>query len=216
MTDFGYMRVSTVDQNHDTQYEALLKYGVEHHDIFKDTMSGAKASRPGLDALLARMKSGDRLIVWKIDRLGRSILDILQLCEDLQQRGITVFSLTNNFDLSTPDGRLVFNILCAVAQMERELTSERTREALALAKKRGKNIGAKRKYSDEQYRLIYRLRQDGYSYGQICKKTGMKKNQVIYLAHHTRDMAKDPDQRKILEGKAKSNNPIHVEVDDIL
>jgi DNA invertase Pin-like site-specific DNA recombinase len=214
MTDFGYMRVSTVDQNHDVQEDALLKYGIEFHDIYSDKMSGAKIRRPGLDLLLSIVKEGDRIVVWKIDRLGRSILDILQLCEKLEKKGVSVVSLTNNFDLSTPDGRLVFNILCAVAQMERELIAERTREGMAAAKRRGQQIGAKRKYTDEQYRLVYKLRKEGFSYGKIEKKTGMKRNQVIYLSKHTQKLAECPKQRKILEGELPERNSAHMQ--DIL
>lgn len=138
----GYARVSTADQDLALQTDALNKAGCEK--LFTDKASGAKANRPGLVEALRFARAGDCIVVWKLDRLGRSIQGLITLAADLSARKIDFRSLTDGFDTSTASGRLLFHILASVAEMERELIKERTIAGLAAARKKG-GIGSGRK-----------------------------------------------------------------------
>ena len=133
----GYARVSTPDQDLTLQTDALAKAGCEK--LFTDKMTGAKLDRPGLAAALSHARAGDCLVVWKLDRLGRTMKGLVELAADLATRGINLRSLTDGIDTSGPTGRLVFNILASIAEMERELIRERT--IAGLAARRGKGGG---------------------------------------------------------------------------
>ncbi|HCZ3560526.1 TPA: recombinase family protein, partial [Escherichia coli] len=135
----GYIRVSTNDQNTGLQRNALECAGCEQ--IFEDKMSGNTTQRPGLKRALKKLKPGDTLMVWKLDRLGRSMRHLVALTDELQQQGINFRSLTDNIDTSTPMGRFFFHIMGALAEMERELIVERTRAGLAAARERGRTGG---------------------------------------------------------------------------
>lgn len=134
----GYMRVSTDSdrQNTDLQKDALLNTGVDERNIFSDHSSGAKDDRDGLKKALEYLKAGDCLIVWKLDRLGRSLPHLLDIISDLQGRKISFRSLTENIDTTTPQGELFFHIFGALAQYERSLIRERIMAGLESAKKR--------------------------------------------------------------------------------
>ncbi len=139
-TMIGYARVSTADQNLHLQEDALKKAGC--YRIFSDVVSGAKDKRPGLDDALAFLREGDTLVVWKIDRLGRSTAHLIQIIEDLRQRGIAFHSLTDaNFDTRTSEGKLIFHIFAILADYERSRIRERTIAGLAAAKARGRKGG---------------------------------------------------------------------------
>lgn len=138
----GYARVSTSDQDLTAQVDALAKAGCER--VFTDKASGSKADRPGLAEALAFLRAGDCLVIWKLDRLGRSIHGLIELAADLSQRRVDFRSLTDGFDTATASGRLLFHILSAVAEMERELIKERTIAGLAAARARG-GVGGGRK-----------------------------------------------------------------------
>jgi DNA invertase Pin-like site-specific DNA recombinase len=138
----GYARVSTVDQDLTLQTDALNKAGCEK--LFTDKASGAKADRPGLAEAMHFARAGDCIVVWKLDRLGRSIHGLITLAADLAARKIDFRSLTDGFDTSTASGRLLFHILASVAEMERELIKERTSAGLAAARRKG-GIGRGRK-----------------------------------------------------------------------
>ena len=138
----GYARVSTADQDLALQTDALTKAGCER--LFTDKASGAKADRPGLAEALHFARAGDCIVVWKLDRLGRSIQGLIFLAADLSARKVDFRSLTDGFDTSTASGRLLFHILASVAEMERELIKERTVAGLAAARKKG-GIGSGRK-----------------------------------------------------------------------
>lgn len=139
-TLIGYARVSTADQNMAMQIEALEAAGC--HRIFSDVASGAKSNRPGLDEALAFMRPGDTLLVWKIDRLGRSTSHLVQIIEDLRERGIAFRSLNDpGMDTSTSTGKLIFGFFAMLADFERELIRERTKAGLASAKARGRSAG---------------------------------------------------------------------------
>ncbi len=137
----GYARVSTGDQNLDLQKNALIR--AECDLIFEDMASGKNAQRPGLKKALRRLRNGDTLVVWKLDRLGRSVRDLITLVSNLQARGIHFRSLTDSIDTSTPAGRFFFHVMSALAEMERELIVERTRAGLAAAREQGR-IGGRR------------------------------------------------------------------------
>jgi DNA invertase Pin-like site-specific DNA recombinase len=137
----GYGRISTSDQNLDMQMDALQKAGAVR--VFEDVASGAKADRPGLAAALAYLRQGDTLVVWKLDRLGRSMPHLVETVAELERRGIGFRSLTENIDTTTANGRLVFHLFAALADFERDLIRERTRAGLAVAAARG-NKGGRR------------------------------------------------------------------------
>ena len=133
----GYSRVSTNDQKTDLQIDALNKAGCEK--IFTDKgVSGSKTDRPQLNKALEHLREGDTLVIWKLDRLGRSLPHLLKLSEDLKKRGIHLKSLQDPIDTSSPGGELVFNIFCSLAQFERDLIAERTNAGLSAARARGR------------------------------------------------------------------------------
>lgn len=135
----GYARVSTQDQDPALQLDALRLAGcVQTH---QDQVSGSVRARPGLDAALASLVAGDVLVVWKLDRLGRSLAHLIELVGDLAGRGVGFRSLSDAIDTTTAGGRLVFHIMGSLAEFERSLISERTRAGLAAAKRRGRMIG---------------------------------------------------------------------------
>lgn len=138
----GYARVSTSDQDLTLQTDALTRAGCEK--LFTDKVSGAKLNRPGLIEALNFMRAGDTLVIWKLDRLGRSIQGLIELAADLSARKVDFRSLTDGFDTSTPSGRLLFHILASVAEMERELIKERTIAGLAAARAKGGTGGGRK------------------------------------------------------------------------
>ena len=138
----GYARVSTRDQNLDLQIEALKKAGCER--IFKEKISGATKERPELDALLSQLREGDTVVVWKLDRLGRSLKNIIELVLDFNAKKVTVKGITDGVDTSTSNGRLFLNIMASLAEYERELIRERTNAGLSAAKARGRLGGRPR------------------------------------------------------------------------
>jgi len=145
---YGYARISTVDQNADMQKKALEQAGCD--PIFTDKLSGATTKRPQLTRCLNKLKEGDTLIVWKLDRLARSLRDLIAIIEDLQQRGIHFRSLTEEINTGTPGGKLTFHIFAALAEFERGLIIERTREGMKAARARGVRTGPPPKLTPQQ------------------------------------------------------------------
>lgn len=139
----GYMRVSSTDdrQSVDLQRDALTAAGVDGRHLYSDKASGARDDRAGLKACLEYMAPGDTLVVWKLDRLGRSLPHLLAIVTDLKVRGVAFRSLTEQMDTTTPHGELLFSIFGALAQYERALTRERIMAGLAAAKRRGRHGG---------------------------------------------------------------------------
>lgn len=146
----GYARISTEDQSLDLQTDALRAIGAD--PVFTDMASGATSARPGLDALLKEAKAGDRIVVWRLDRLGRSLIHLAALAADLERRGIGLQSLTDGVDTSTPTGKLIYGILGSMAEFERESIRERVRAGMAAAKRSGLHVGRPRKMSAEHAR----------------------------------------------------------------
>ena len=132
----GYARVSTDDQSLDSQTDALSAAGAEK--VFADKISGSRRARPDLDRMLEQLRDGDVVTVTKYDRLARSLKDLLEIVEAIRERGAGFRSLAEDIDTTTPAGRLVFHVFASIAQFERERISERTREGLASARKRGR------------------------------------------------------------------------------
>lgn len=162
----GYVRVSTNDQNTALQRNALESAGCEL--IFEDKISGRVADRPGLKKLLRTLSEGDTLVVWKLDRLGRSMRHLVVLVEELRDRGINFRSLTDSIDTSTPMGRFFFHVMGALAEMERELIVERTRAGLAAAKAEGRIGGRRPKFTSEQWSQMGRLIAAGESRQRVA------------------------------------------------
>jgi DNA invertase Pin-like site-specific DNA recombinase len=135
----GYARVSTEDQNLDLQRDALKQAGCEQ--IYTDRVSGTKAERKGLTEALSHLRSGDTLVVWRLDRLGRSLRHLIDTVTDLQEREIGFKSLQESIDTTTSGGKLVFHIFGALAEFEREIIRERTKAGLTAARARGKSGG---------------------------------------------------------------------------
>jgi len=137
----GYARVSTNEQNLDLQRDALLRAGVSSKDIYTDKVTGVKAERPGLTLALSHLRKGDTLVVWRLDRLGRSLRHLIETVTNLNEQGISFRSLTENIDTSTATGILVFQIFGALAEFERNLIKERTVAGLQAARARGRTGG---------------------------------------------------------------------------
>lgn len=152
---YGYARVSTDDQTTDLQRDALERAGCDR--ILTDVASGARAHRPELDHMLDLLREGDAVVVWKLDRLGRSMRNLVDLMTMFDERGVRFRSLTESIDTSTPGGTLVFNIFGSLAQFERDLIRERTRAGLEAARARGRKGGRPAKLDEKQVREVRRL-----------------------------------------------------------
>ncbi len=139
--NIGYARISTGDQNLDLQRDALLAAGCDESKIFTDRLSGSKDDRPGLAQALAYVRAGDTLVVWRLDRLGRSLSHLIQTTTGLEDRGVGFRSLQEGIDTTTSGGKLVFHIFGALAEFERSLIRERTNAGLKAARARGRNGG---------------------------------------------------------------------------
>lgn len=167
----GYARVSTTDQNPDLQLDALKAAGAVR--VFTDKASGSSMERPQLQRCLRYLNPGDVLVVWRIDRLGRSLVDLVSVVSDLAERKIQFRSLTEAIDTTTPGGELVFHIFAALAQMERRLISERTKAGLAAAKERGRIGGRPTVMTPERIKAAKGMKSDGISTAQIARTLGV-------------------------------------------
>jgi len=164
----GYARVSTADQTLALQQDALEKAGCTK--IFNDVMSGAKAERKGLVEALAYVREGDTLVVWRLDRLGRSLKDLIEQLTQLHKRNIGFKSLTENIDTTTPGGKLIFHIFGALAEFERDLIKERTNAGLLAARARGRKGGRPKALTEKKAAMVRALYADkSNSINDICK-----------------------------------------------
>lgn len=168
----GYARVSTEEQNLDLQINALKSIGCHEDNIFTDKVSGSKTNRPGLDHCLEKLNSGDILVVWRLDRLGRSMSHLVKLIEELRQLGIRFKSICDGaIDTTTASGELIFNIFSSLAQFERRLIQERTRAGLSAARARGRLGGRKSiPFNDPKVRMAQKMHEDkSMKIEEICK-----------------------------------------------
>jgi DNA invertase Pin-like site-specific DNA recombinase len=170
----GYARVSTDDQNLDLQHDALKKAGCEQ--IYEDQLSGARAERPGLQQALAYARSGDTLVVWRLDRLSRSLKDLIDMVATLETKGIGLKSLQESIDTTVSSGKLVFHIFGALAEFERNLIRERTQAGLAAARARGRKGGRPKSLNQDKQALTVKFYEEKkHSIDQICKMMGVSK-----------------------------------------
>jgi DNA invertase Pin-like site-specific DNA recombinase len=180
----GYARVSTDDQKLDLQLDALKKAGCER--IFDDRISGAKSDRPGLREALNVCRSGDTLVVWRLDRLGRSLKDLIAMAETLKEQGIGFKSITESIDTTTPGGQLIFHMFGALAEFERNLIRERVNAGLSAARARGK-VGGRPKLLDanKQQLAVDLYAGRKHSIKEICEMLGVSKTTLYaYLDGH--------------------------------
>src|ERR687886_1558647 len=178
----GYARVSTDEQNLDLQLSALKQAGCEQ--IYTDKVSGTKATRPGLENVFSHLRSGDTFVVWRLDRLGRSLRHLIDTVTDLQDKGIEFKSITESIDTTTSGGKLVFHIFGALAEFEREIIRERTSAGLRAARARGKNGGRPKAMTEKQVAMLRQLAADrDYSVNEICKTLGISRRTFYRYAN---------------------------------
>jgi DNA invertase Pin-like site-specific DNA recombinase len=188
----GYARVSTKDQDHALQLDALRKAGCER--IFEETASGTKEDRPELAKMLGMFRKDDTLVVWRLDRLARSIRHLIQIAADLQERGVHLKSLSDNIDTSTASGELHFHMLAALAQFERKLIQERVNAGLASARAAGRIGGRPAKLTPEQIHKAGDLIAAGHSVASVAKDYGV----------HRATLGRALDDAKTLNGSNRN------------
>lgn len=177
----GYMRVSTGDQNHDLQRDALTAAGCER--IFQDVISGAKETRNGLSEALAALQPGDTFVVWRLDRLGRSLLHLVTTVNKLADRQVGFRSLQEGFDTTHNGGRLVFHIFASLAEFERGVIRERVTAGMAAARKRGRVGGRPRSMDEKKLKMARTLLDDGSSVSEVCEALSVSQATLYrYLA----------------------------------
>jgi DNA invertase Pin-like site-specific DNA recombinase len=177
----GYMRVSSDGDRQvvDLQRDALLAAGVDERHLYEDHASGSRGDRPGLAAALAFLRSGDCLVVWKLDRLGRSLPHLLSTVTDLKMRGVAFRSLTEQIDTTTPQGEFLFHIFGALAQFERSLTQERVMAGLAAARRRGRRGGRPSAIDAEKLAAVVAALDGGATKAAVCRTFGIKRSTLI-------------------------------------
>lgn len=185
----GYARISTTDQTLALQHDALT--AAKCAPIYTDTMSGTKDRRPGLEQALSHLRAGDTLVVWRLDRLGRSLKHLIDTIQDLEQRGVGFKSLTENIDTTTPGGKLIFHIFGSLAEFERALIVERTQAGLTAARARGRKGGRPRgsiRYDPKKLALAQQLYDERkHSVAVICKTLGIARTTFYrYLSSVTK------------------------------
>ncbi|HGY1778269.1 TPA: recombinase family protein [Citrobacter amalonaticus] len=163
---YGYARVSTFDQNLELQLEALNRLKCDQ--IFEDKISGAKSKRPGLDKMMKKLRPGDTVVVWKLDRLGRSLIHLVDLLRYFRDNNIEFITVTEGIRISTSIGRFAYTMLSAAAEMERENIIERTRAGLAVARAKGRIGGRRPKLTPEEWAQAGRLLAAGEKRQQVA------------------------------------------------
>lgn len=184
--DIGYARVSTREQNLDLQVDALRSAGCGK--IYQEVVSGAKADRPVLDALLGDLRQGDVLVIWKLDRLGRSLRHLVELATALLEKGVGLKSINDPIDTTTSSGRLTFNLFACLSEFERDLIRERTQAGLTAARARGRLGGRPKGLSPEAQKTAWAAetlyRERSLSVREIADKLGIAKSTLYeYLRH---------------------------------
>ena len=201
----GYARVSTTDQNLDLQQDVLVAAQCER--IFTDTASGAKAQRPGLAEALQCCRSGDTLVVWKLDRLGRSLPHLVETVRDLVTRGGGFKSLQENIDTTTSGGKLIFHIFASLAEFERDIIRERTHAGLSSARARGRKGGRPKGVDEKKRKAALALKKDPVrSVKEICDILGISRNTYYKYTQPEDKLAEEP--QKIKQSEDSANTPV--------
>lgn len=180
-TTIGYARVSTTSQHLDMQLDALTASGCTR--IHTDTASGALSARPGLDQALAELDEGDTLVVWRLDRLGRSLPHLVATIDNLTKRGVNLKSLHEAIDTTTPTGRLMVHLIASLAEFERELTIERTIAGLEAAKARGANLGRPTVWTPQRAEAATALLAAGATVTQVAQALGVSRATIYRHAN---------------------------------
>ena len=167
----GYARVSSREQNLDLQLTSLKSTGCER--LYTDKVTGIKATKPGLEKAVEQLRSGDTLVVWKLDRLGRTVKGLIEFVEHLHNNDINFKSITDNIDTSTPSGRFFFHVMASLAQMERELLVERTKAGLVAARARGRLGGRKPKMTNSKVESAKQLLSSGMHPKDVASNLGV-------------------------------------------
>jgi len=171
MVRIGYARVSTADQSLNLQLDALRQAGCER--VFTDKASTITPHRPGLSAVRSHLRAGDVLVVWKLDRLGRSVTGLVDLVGELAQEGVQFRSVTDGIDTTTAHGRFFFHMMASLAQMERELIAERTKAGLEAARKRGRMVGRKRRMTPGKLESAKQRLRGGMTPREVAQNLGV-------------------------------------------
>ena len=168
---FGYARVSTEDQSLDLQVDALSRHGVDR--IYSDQMTGTRFDRPEFQRMTEQLRAGDVVVVWKLDRLGRSTRQLIELVEGWEEAGVDFVSIQDAIDTTTPVGRFFFRVMASFAELERDLTSERTKAGLEAARARGREGGRPGVERDRIERAMRMYDTKQFSAREICKTCGV-------------------------------------------
>ena len=178
---FGYARVSTEDQNLDLQIDALNAAGCER--IFSEHMTGTRFDRPEFQRMDDMLREGDVVVVWKLDRLGRSTKQLIELVEGWERRGVDFVSLRDTIDTTTATGRFFFRLMASFAELERDLTSERTKAGLVAARARGRKGGRPKADKEAVDRAIRMHATRSFSVKEICETTGISVGTLYKYLH---------------------------------
>lgn len=184
--NIGYARVSTLEQNLDLQKNALTEAGC--NTIYAETVSGSSAQRPELEQCLKALRPGDTLVVWRLDRLGRSLADLVDTITKLEQKGVSFKSLRENIETKSATGKLIFHVFASLAEFEKNLIRERTMAGLQAARARGKKGGRKPALSEKQVREIKRLFSDPeIPVTQIAERYGVSRTTIYKAVKNNRN-----------------------------
>jgi DNA invertase Pin-like site-specific DNA recombinase len=167
----GYARVSTAEQNLNLQIDALNKYGCE--SIYEEKISGTKKDRPKLAEMMTILRPGDKVVIYKLDRISRSTKHLIELSEFFERKGVEFVSIQDSIDTSSPIGRFFFRVLASISELERDIISERTKAGLSSARARGKNGGRPRVDNKKVNMALKMYSSKEYSISEIVKATGI-------------------------------------------
>lgn len=181
----GYARVSTIEQRLDLQRDALVRAGVSPCDIYVEQVSGASKRRPSLERVMKALRPGDTLVVWRLDRLGRNLLDLLTKMQALHERGVHFRSLTESIDTGTAAGRLIMHVVGAIAEFERQLTRERTTAGIRSSKERGGKHG---RQLEIDLGVVEDVLRNGGTISDAARAIGKSRTTVAY--HYTAEEAR--------------------------
>lgn len=207
----GYARVSTIDQNLDMQIEALKDAGCLPDNIYSEHISGVKTKRPEFMNCMKFLREGDTLVIWKIDRLSRSFKELFAITDSLQERGIDLVIVTQNIDTSTSMGKFMFNLLGIMAEFERDMTIERTKAGLKVAREKGRIGGAPRKHSQSQIDAAIKMKQGtNKTHREVCEIFNMKEPTLHRYVQQERKKEEAKQAKKVeRQLKLVASTPSH-------